>query len=129
MATGSRRMVRVIATATAVALVLGGCAGAQYRPIVDTQGVDMAQYANDLADCRDYAAQVHAADRVAAGAVAGAVVGTVIGALFGLRGQSLAQVAGTGAVAGGARGGVQAAQTQVDIVRNCMAGRGYRVLS
>lgn len=127
MATGRR--IKTIAAATAVALAIGGCAGAQYRPVVDTQGVDMTHYNADLADCHAYAATVQPADHAAAGAVAGAIVGTVIGALFGLRGQSLARVAGTGAVAGGAGSGARATQTQVEIVRNCMAGRGYRVLA
>ena len=108
-----------------LALALTGCAG--YRPIVDTQGVDMSRYEADLAQCQAYAGQVDPGAHAAGGAVAGAVLGAAIGAIFGNR-----RTAGQGAAAyglvGGASGAAHGADAQVDIIRRCMAGRGYRVL-
>ena len=62
-------------------VVLVGCAhtGAGYRPLVDTQGVDMNLYERDLRDCQGYAQQTANA---AQGAVVGAVVGAALGALL-----------------------------------------------
>ena len=37
--------------------------------------------------------------------------------------------AAIGAVSGGASGAAHGAESQIQIVRNCMAGRGYRVLN
>jgi outer membrane lipoprotein SlyB len=36
-------------------LLLGACAGADVRPIVDMKGVNEARYENDLAECQNYA--------------------------------------------------------------------------
>lgn len=108
-----------------LAIFATGCAN--YQPIVDTQGVDMARYDADLVACQRYAGQVDPASHAAAGAVGGAILGAVIGALVGGR-----SGAGAGAGIYGATGaGIGAGDgmaAQRNIVRKCMAGRGYRVL-
>ena len=123
-----------------IAAMLGGCATvppAEYRPIIDTQGVEQAAYEADLAQCQSYAQQIDrersAANGAVAGAIAGAVLGLAFGALFGLRGHNLGQFA-AGSAAGGAVGtsarvAAEAGRTQVQIIQNCMAGRGYKVLA
>jgi outer membrane lipoprotein SlyB len=60
--------------------------------------------------------------------VLGAVIGVGVGLLFGLRGKGLAQVAGVGALSGGVNVAAEAGRSVVQIVNNCMAGRGYKVL-
>ncbi len=96
--------------------------------IVDTNGVDMSHYDTDLSDCVDYSQQVNKGAQTAEGAAGGAVVGGVIGAVFnGSRGAELG--AASGAVAGGARGLSKASEEEKRVVKNCMRGRGYRVLN
>ncbi|MFH0794938.1 MAG: glycine zipper family protein [bacterium] len=106
-------------------LALAACAS--YRPVVDTKGVDMNKYHVDLGECQQYAGQVDPGEHAAVGAAAGAVLGAAIGAIFGNR-----QTAGQGAAAygllGAAGGGAEGATSQRDIIKRCMAGRGYRVL-
>jgi outer membrane lipoprotein SlyB len=125
-------MKRIVALAVAVSVALTGCAtpvDTTYRPIVDTKGVDLNRYEADLVECRQYANETWNAQQGAAGgAVAGALFGAAIGAVLGVRGSDLARIAGATAITGGARGAGQAYRSQTDIVKVCMAGRGYRVL-
>jgi len=102
---------------------------ANYRPLVDMRGVDPGKYESDLADCQRYA-QLVTDPGVQAG------VGAAVGALFGA---AVAAAAGSsydryasarvGAVLGAAGGAGQGAETQINVVRNCMRGRGYSVLN
>ncbi len=96
--------------------------------IIDKKGVDMARYEQDLAECRSYSTGVKTGEKGARGAASGAVVGGAIGAITdGTEGA--AKGAGVGAVTGGARGLSQGEQTEVRVVKRCLAGRGYRVLN
>lgn len=111
-------------------VMLVGCAhtGAGYRPLVDTQGVDMNQYERDLRDCQGYAQQtVNAGQGAVIGAVAGAVLGALLAGVAG-SGYSKGRSARVGAVAGAVGAGAEAESGQRDVIRRCMAGRGYRVL-
>ena len=122
-------------TAAVLAIaMLAGCATVPttYTPVIDTQEIvtddAKAKYWQDLIQCRQYANQIDAARGAAAGAVLGAVIGVGVGLLFGLRGKDLAQVAGVGALSGGVNVAAEAGRSVVQIVNNCMAGRGYKVL-
>lgn len=105
---------------------LAACAG--YQPVVDTRGVDAARYQADLAECQQYARQREPATQAAAGAVAGAVFGALLAAAAGSR-YDRGAMARVGAVSGAAGGASHGAQSQVDIIRNCLRGRGYSVLN
>ena len=113
---------------TPVLLVLivalsSGCA--TYRPIVDTKGVDMNVYERDMRECQAYAEQESPESKAAVGAAGGAAVGALISAILGTsrnRGAALGAASGAGAGLGAA------IRAQVAITRNCMIGRGYRVL-
>lgn len=111
-----------------VPVALAGCRNTGSNPIVDMQGVNVAQYNRDLADCRSYADQVEAGREVARGAAAGAVVGGAIGAIAG-NSDTAERGAGVGAVAGAARGARDASREREQVIRNCLRGRGYRVLN
>ena len=107
-----------------------GCAttGANYRPIVDNKGVDLNRYESDLHDCQGYATQTASAgESAAAGAAAGAVFGAVLAAAAGSR-YSRSSSAGVGAVSGAAGAAAQGETNQRNIIRSCLAGRGYKVL-
>ncbi len=107
---------------------LAGCATSQYRPIVDLQGADPYLYEEDLADCQSYARQVDPAANAVTGAVVGALIGAAFGVAIGDSSDFARTGAAIGAVDGALVGGAGSAGTQVDIIRNCMAGRGYVVL-
>ncbi|UTA49133.1 glycine zipper family protein [Simiduia sp. 21SJ11W-1] len=106
--------------------LLVGCA--RNAPIIDTQGVNMALYQQDLAQCQAISTQVDTGGKVAGGAAGGAIVGGAIGAV--LNGSQGAQKgAGVGAISGAARGAASGKQEQQRVVKNCLRGRGYRVLN
>ena len=114
-------------------LLLTGCAGFRDHQaggdiIVDTKNVDMGAYYQDLHECRSYAAQVNVGEKVATRAVTGAVVGGAIGAIVGDSG-SAKRAAGAGGLLGAVKGTGQAYQEKRRVVRNCLRGRGYRVLN
>jgi len=108
--------------------VLTACQGLRDEPIVDMQGVNVAQYNRDLSDCQHYAEQVAVGGDAARGAVAGAAIGGAVGAIVG-NSDSAQRGAGVGAVAGGARGAGRGLREQERVLRRCLAGRGYRVLN
>lgn len=113
-------------TLIAAALILTGCAsrGANYTPLVDMKGRDPSAFSQDATECQAYAKQRLDA---AQGAIAGAVLGALLGAALAPRGYR-SNVAGYGALAGGASGAAGANENQENIVRRCLAGRGYNVL-
>lgn len=112
----------------AVLSALVACRGLRDEPIVDRQGVNIAQYNRDLAACQQYAEQVEPGGDAARGAVAGAAVGGAVGAIVG-NSDTAQRGAGVGAVAGGARGAARGVREQQRVLRRCLAGRGYRVLN
>ena len=125
-------MFKLYLTLTMV-LFLSACAsgyryGAPEKVIIDTLGVDLAQYQVDLADCEQYAAQINVANRTVEGAVGGAVVGGVLGAVVG-NSDTAERSAGAGAVLGGVKSNKRSRHKQDMVVRKCLKGRGYRVLN
>lgn len=112
-----------------ISATLCGCAST-YRPLVDPRpGQTMARYESDLAECRQFASQVPGVGTGAAvGAVAGSVLSLAISAIFGNTGRALTQAAAAGAVLGGVGGAVNGGESETDVIRRCMVGRGYVVL-
>jgi hypothetical protein len=105
--------------------IVTGCSSST-APIIDTKGVDLAQYQQDLAECEAYQGQVNTGEGMAKGTAGGAAVGGAIGAIAG---GSAARGAGIGAVSGGAESARIADREKADVVKNCLRGRGYRVLN
>jgi outer membrane lipoprotein SlyB len=124
----------VLSALLSVVLFSGGCAngyggyGAPKQVIIDTQGVSMEAYYQDLADCENYARQIDVASETTEGVVEGAVVGGVLGAVLGNH-KTAERSAGAGAVLGGVKGNKRARHEQERIVRRCLIGRGYKVLN
>lgn len=110
-------------------LALGACKSmTDYEPIIDSQGIDMSAYAEDLQQCREYGQQVQVGQTAAKGAGTGAVMGGVVGAIFG-NGAMAARTAGAGGVGGGVSGASRGYGERRAVIRNCLMGRGYRVLN
>lgn len=97
--------------------------------IIDKKGVNMASYAADKADCEAYAQEVRTGEKAARGAATGAVLGGVVGVITGDSSEAAARGAGVGAVGGGAQGANQGQREEVQVVKRCLRGRGYRVLN
>ena len=125
------RKIASIGVAFSVISLLSGCAattGANYRPIIDSKGVDFNRYEADLRECQSFATQTaSAAQSAAAGAIAGAVLGAALAAAAG-GGYSRTSTARVGAVSGAVGAGVEGERNQRTIINRCLAGRGYSVL-
>lgn len=109
-------------------LVLAACTTTD-EIIIDRKGVDMARYEQDLAECRGYAEEVATGEKAAKGAASGAVVGGLVGAVAGGSREATGRGAGVGAVTGGASGIAEGERDKVKVVKQCLRGRGYKVLN
>ena len=94
-------------------------------PIIDTKGVDMQAYEQDLSECKSYSAQINTGSGMARGAAAGAAVGAAIGVVTGNVGDGAA----IGAIGGGAKSGAKGATDKEEVVKRCLRYRGYKVLN
>jgi len=107
-------------------LVVAGCTTTS-EIIIDQKGVNMSRYEDDLADCEGYAEQVAVGQKAAKGAASGAAVGGAIGAVSG--GRDAGEGAAIGAITGVTKGLSEGERDKVRVVKNCLRGRGYRVLN
>ena len=119
-----KRIPRLASTAYLALVALAACSS-HPEPIVDTKGVDMSVYDADLAECSEYAEQIHAGKGVAKGAAGGAVVGAATGAISGEVGRG----AGYGSIWGATSSGLDADRDKQRVVKQCLRGRGYKVLN
>ena len=117
-------LARTLAAVAAVAIT--ACSGSS-GPIIDTKGVNMTVYEEDLAECTVYSEQVDADEGMAKGAAAGGVTGGAVGAIA--SGGNIGRGAGIGAVLGASRSGVKASDDKASVVKRCLRGRGYNVLN
>lgn len=108
-----------------ITLTLNGCAQSS-KIIVDHKGTDMNQYQTDLAECQQLSEQVEsrAGKSAASGAVIGAIVGEIVGG-----GSSTREGAQLGALHGGLKGGAATKRERINVVKNCLRHRGYRILN
>lgn len=114
----------------ALAGLATGCAiaprGTNWTPIVDLkEGQYNSDYWRDLVDCREYARRMPSGTD---GAIVTGVTGALIGAAISPRGMR-SDGAGWGAFFGAPAGAETAVRAQESVVRNCLMGRGYRVLN
>ena len=95
--------------------------------IIDPAGVDMDAYQKDLAECNELSEQVDS--KTGAGAAKGAVRGTAVVAILGNNRNNRGRVAGISAISGAAKGSAQTKAERQQVVKNCLRGRGYKVLN
>ena len=122
----------LLAAALSALIGLGGCAGADFRPVVDMRGHTEAQYDEALAACQRDARGVRNNTDIAEDAGIGALGGAALGAVGGAIGGSPGLGAGIGALVGGVGGGgykeIETENREERIVKNCMHSRGFTVL-
>ncbi len=95
--------------------------------IIDEKGVDMSRYEKNLAECKAYSEQVAVGKKAAKGAASGAVIGGAVGSVSSHR--DTGEGAAVGAVTGVAKGLNEGERDKMRVVKNCLRGRGYRVLN
>jgi hypothetical protein len=95
--------------------------------IIDEKGVDMSRYEQNLAECKAYSEQVAVGKKAAKGAASGAVIGGAVGSVSSHR--DAGEGAAVGAVTGVAKGLNEGERDKMRVVKNCLRGRGYRVLN
>ena len=95
---------------------------------LDTKGVDMSQYYTDLQDCKAFAEKKSVAGDAVTGAIAGTVIGAAIGVALGDDSDWATGGAKWGAIDGAAQGAWSGYENKRAVLRNCLIGRGYRVL-
>ena len=111
-----------------IATQSGSIFNASGQPIVDTKGVNMAQYELDLEECSIFAEDISTGKSIAKGAVTGGAVGAVIEAITDDE-RSWGDTFEVSAVSGGVQSGIRATRQKEQIVRRCLRGRGYKVLN
>lgn len=125
-------MQAIALTLTAAVFLLTACTSPSKQHnggiIIDRKGVDMVAYQADLEECKAYSDEVSSGDKAARGSASGAVIGGVLGAVVG-NSRTAERGAGAGAVTGGVKGYSEGEREKHRIIRNCLAGRGYRVLN
>lgn len=107
--------------------LLAGCALPK-RAVVDPQGVNQTQYQRDLSEYEPVAGQVSPGRDATEDAVGGAVMGGILGAIFGNSSTAGKMTAGGAVVSATGKAG-DAEREKGQVIRNCMRGRGYRVLN
>jgi outer membrane lipoprotein SlyB len=115
-------------------LFLSGCASiTNYKPIVDTYDDPRASFlVQDTQECEQIAKQVSVEKDVlsygATGALVGGAGGAAYGALFGNPAIGAAAGAIGSSIASATYGGFQADERYKRVYRNCLRGRGHKVL-
>jgi hypothetical protein len=112
-----------------------------YQPVIDNKGVDMKSYQKDLTECQNISNQ--AQDQNKESSLKGLSGGSLGSVLSEIGGSKIAQ--GVGGMTGGLGGAVSSllggsssgnngtpsssGSEQDQILKNCLMGRGYRVLN
>ena len=96
--------------------------------IIDTRGVDESVFKKDYSECSDFAKNIDLTDRtLRQGAVAGAT-GTAVGAIIGGE-EAAKKIGGSAAVLNAVEANLDGRNEQAKIIKNCLRGRGYKVLN
>ena len=96
--------------------------------IIDTRCVDMDVYRKDLLDCSSFSKNIDVTERtIEEGALSG-VTGAAVGAILGGK-EGAKKIGGSAGILGAVEGNIEARYEQSKIIKNCLRGRGYKVLN
>ena len=96
--------------------------------IIDTRGVDESVFKKDYSECSDFAKNIDLTERtLKQGAVAGAT-GAAVGAIIGGE-EAAKKIGGSAAVLNAVEANLDGRNEQAMIIKNCLRGRGYKVLN
>jgi len=128
---------KIMAVILVSAMALTGCASqGDWHPTVDPYGdPNAANIERDTVECRQLAQSAsgdtakEAGKGALVGGAIGAVAGAVLGAAVGAPGKGAMIGAAAGGVGGGANQGLSAEDNYKRAYKNCMVGRGHRVIN
>ena len=103
-------------------IFLAACSVTDRTPIVDLQGVNIAQYNQELADCQNYADRVDGEQEIELRTTIGVIAGAAIGITLG-EPDFVQYTAGLGAVSGATEGTVNVIEERNTVLRNCLQNR------
>jgi len=96
--------------------------------IIDTRGVDESVFKKDYSECSDFAKNIDLTEStLKQGAVAGAT-GAAVGAIIGGE-EAAKKIGGSAAVLNAVEANLDGRNEQAKIIKNCLRGRGYKVLN
>ena len=96
--------------------------------IIDTRGVDESVFKKDYSECSEFAKNIDLTERtLKQGAVAGAT-GAAVGAIIGGE-EAAKKIGGSAAVLNAVEANLDGRNEQAKIIKNCLRGRGYKVLN
>ena len=96
--------------------------------IIDTRCVDESVFKKDYSECSDFAKNIDLTERtLKQGAVAGAT-GAAVGAIIGGE-EAAKKIGGSAAVLNAVEANLDGRNEQAKIIKNCLRGRGYKVLN
>ena len=96
--------------------------------IIDTRGVDESVFKKDYSECSDFAKNIDLTERtLKQGAVAGAT-GAAVGAIIGGE-EAAKKIGGSAAVLNAVEANLDGRNEKAKIIKNCLRGRGYKVLN
>ena len=96
--------------------------------VIDTRGVDESVLKKDYSECADFAKNIDLTERtLKQGAIAGAT-GAAVGAIIGGE-EAAKKIGGSAAVINAVEANLDARHEQAKIIKNCLRGRGYKVLN
>ena len=96
--------------------------------IIDTRGVDESVFKKDYSECSDFAKNIDLTEKTLnQGAVAGAT-GAAVGAIIGGE-EAAKKFGGSAAVLNAVEANLDGRNEQAKIIKNCLRGRGYKVLN
>ena len=96
--------------------------------IIDTRGVDESVFEKDYSECSDFAKNIDLTEKtLKQGAVAGAT-GAAVGAIIGGE-EAAKKIGGSAAVLNAVEANLDGRNEQAKIIKNCLRGRGYKVLN
>lgn len=115
--------------------LLPGCASmTNWQPTVDSMGNPNANLQSDMADCKNLAGQASGGAvketmiGAGVGGLLGGATGAALGAVMGNPGVGAAIGAAGAGIAGGAYNGISAEERYKSAYKNCLRGRGHKVL-
>ena len=96
--------------------------------IIDTRGVDMDVYRNDLIECASFSENIDVTERTIEESALSGVTGAAVGAIIGGK-EGAKKIGGSAGILGAVEGNIEARYEQSKIIKNCLRGRGYKVLN
>ena len=96
--------------------------------IIDTRGVDESVFKKDYSECSDFAKNIDLTDRTLRQGAVAVATGAAVGAIIGGE-EAAKKIGGSAAVLNAVEANLDGRNEQAKIIKNCLRGRGYKVLN